>query len=531
MTDSNRVRRINSERIVWGILVGGALLLRALFATSRMVLGGDEMHYAESLNLFMRGRILEGLSDYWSFLYPFAAVPFGLIYGDAEVGLRILSILSGAALLLPCMAIAKRMWGGRAALFAGLFIALHTNLLIYSAAALTESFFSLLLMLALLAFVRAMQEGGRRDVVLTGLLLGLASLVRQEAQILLVIPLIFLMAGTGGHGLPRPLRARFTSSILLVLFFVLPLLPYALLLHEKTGRWHVQSKASVNLSSPLIWEDGLEREEYVYTLNEDGTDRRLNDIGKANPLGILWNGRHEIASRYAGKLADGAEQLPALFVTPFLLLLVPLGLFARRWRLKGQELLLVVVGVFPFVLYPLFDMQIRYLAPYLPVFLMWGGVGCAVLAGWIGENVSRARIVSAVTLFIVFGSLIPFSMHRYTLVKRGERLEYRRVGEWILQHEGSSARVISPPGTSYSYYARNPLATFIPWTDPSGLHEYARRMRFDYLVIGTDYIERYRPAMHALITDPERYGFEFLEGFAADSGGQTLVFRILPQGG
>jgi len=530
MTDSNRGYRAISERFAWGILVGGALLLRAMFSTSRMVLGGDEMHYAESLHLFMRGRFVDGASDYWSFLYPFAAVPFGLIYGDAEAGLRLLSTLSGAALLLPCMAIAKRLWGGRAALFAGLFIALHTNLLFYSAAAMTESFFSLLLMLALLTFVRAMQEGGRRDVILTGLLLGLACLVRQEAQFLLLLPLIFLLTGAGGKVFRGPIRTRFTAALLLVVFFIIPLVPHAVLIYEKAGRWHAQSKASVNLSSSLIWEEGLEREKYVYSLNEEGTDRRLNEVGKRSPLEILWKGRREIAGRYVRKLADGAEQLPVLFVTPFLLLLVPLGLFARRWRRRGEELLLVAVGVFPFILYPLFNVQVRYLVPYLPILLMWGGVGCAVLTVWIGENVSRARVISALTLFVVFGSLIPYSVQRYSSVRKGERLEFRHVGEWFLLHEGPEARILAPPGTSYSYYAGNPIATFIPWTDPKGLHEFSSRQHFDYLVIGTDYIERYRPAMRTLITDPERYGFEFLETFTTDSGGPTLVFRILPQG-
>jgi len=531
MTGSNRIERLVRERSVWGILVGGALLLRALFATSRMVLTGDETHYAESLHHFMRGGILEGLSDYWSFLYPFAAVPFGLICGDAEAGLRLLSILSGAALVVPSMVIAKRLWGGRAALFAGLFIALHTNLLLYSAAAMTESFFSLLLMLALLAFLGAVQGGGGRGVILTGLILGFASLVRQEAQILLLVPLIFLIAGTGGNGRPRPAAARLLSSLLLVLFFVLPLIPHALLLHRKTGRWFVQSKASVNLSSPLIWDDGLERERYVYTLNEEGTDRRINEIGSTSPLEIIWNGRREIAGRYVRELADGAERLPKLLVTPFLFLLVPLGLFGRRWRSRRAELLLVAFGVFPFVLYPLFDMHLRYLVPYLPVLLMWGGAGCAVLTGWMDENLSRSRIVSAATLFVIFVSLVPYSTKRYTTIRKGERLEYRRVGEWLGSHVGDSARIIAPPGTSYSYYAGNPIATFIPWTDAEGLHEYSRRMRFDYLVIGTDYVERYRPAMLPLLDEPERFGFELLKEFEYGDDRRIRVYRIAPDGG
>ncbi len=528
MTGSNRLYRAVNERIVWGILIGGALLLRAVFATSRMVLAGDETHYAESLHHFMRGGILEGLSDYWSFFYPFAALPFGFLYGDAESGLRLLSMLSGAALLIPTMAVAKRLWGGRAALFAGLFVALHTNLLIYSAAAMTESLFSLIVMLALLTFIRAAQEGGRRDLILTGLLLGLASLVRQEAQILLALFLVFTLAGLGGG---RSIRERVTALIVIIVFFVLPLVPHALLLHEKTGRWHLQSKASVNLSSPLIWEKGLERERYVYTLNDEGTDRRLNEIGARNPLGIIWAAKRQLAGRYIRELADGSEQVPNLFVTPFLMLLVPLGLFARRWRLKGQELLLVTLGVFPFVLYPLFDVQIRYLVPYLPIYLMWGGAGCAVIIGWIGDTASRSRFVPALTLIIVFGSLVPYSVHRYSSIKNAERLEYREVGRWIGRQVGSSARIISPPGTSYSYYAGNPITTFIPWTDPEGLHEFSCRLNFDYLVLERDYIASRRPAMSALLEEPGRYGFELLKVFDTTAERRILVYRVACKGG
>ena len=530
MTGPGRVQRTVDDRIVWGILVGGALLLRAVFATSRMVLSGDEMHYAESLHHFMGGRILEGFSDYWSFLYPFAALPFGLLYGDAEAGLRMLSICSGAALLLPCMLISKRLWGGRAALFAGLFIALHTILLSYSSAAMTESFFSLLLMLALLAFVRAMQEGELRFTILTGLLLGLASLVRQEAQLLVFLPLIFLLFRRRGEGGARPSARRAVTALLLLLFFLLPLVPHALLLHAKTGRWLVQSKASVNLSSPVIWKEGLEREEYVYTLDEEGRDRRLNEIGAGNPLSLLWSSRREIAGRYVRTITDGPRMLPVLLVTPFLLLLVPLGLFARRWRHRREELLLAAFGIFPFLLYPLFIVQVRYLVPYLPIYLMWGGVGCAVLTGWLRENVSGSRTIAALVLLVVFGSLVPYSTRRYATIKGAEPIEYRQVGEWIRLHEGKGARIIAPPGASYSYYAGNPIAAFIPWTGPRGLYEFSRRLEYDLLVLSEEYIERYRPMMAPLVDEPERYGFELLHLFDSGAGGRIFVYRIEPSG-
>ena len=146
----NPSNRNRSEFITWGILVGGALVLRGIFSSSRLVLGGDELHYAESLHRFLEGKILEGLSDYWSFFYPICAIPFGALMRDVESGLRLLSVLSGAALVIPCVVLARRLWGKRAARYAGLFIALHPILILFSADAMTESLYSLIIMLSIL---------------------------------------------------------------------------------------------------------------------------------------------------------------------------------------------------------------------------------------------------------------------------------------------------------------------------------------------------------------------------------------------
>jgi 4-amino-4-deoxy-L-arabinose transferase-like glycosyltransferase len=523
MSSSKTVR---GDRIIWGILIGGAFLLRALFTTARMVLSGDEVHYAESLHLFMQGRIIEGFSDYWSFFYPLAAVPFGLLYGDAETGLRLLSTISGTALLVPCMLMAKSLWGGRSALFVGLLAALHTNLLAFSSAAMTESFYSLLLMLALLFFMRRVREGGGANAILAGLMLGLAYLARQEAQFILFLFVLILLVGKGGIGVGGPARKRFAGVLLLVIFYAIPIIPYSAVLHEKTGRWQMGSKASVNLSSPLVWEGGLERERYVYSLDEDGVERRIEEIGKKNPLEILWRQKGAIAARYFEKFSRGTQLVPLLLVTPFLLVLVPIGLFGRKWGDKGPETMLLLVGLLPFILYPIFHIEIRYLVPYLPIYIMWGGVGCAVITKWLGENTSRGALVAALLLFVVFFSLVPYSVRRYAGIRRGQTLEYREVGRWIRERCEPGARILAPPGTSYSYYAGNPAATFIPWTDTDGLLGYARRHRFDYLVLDERYIIDSRPMLEPLLNDEGYPGLDRVMTFSSAAGGMVMLFRI-----
>jgi hypothetical protein len=519
-------KNFRGDRIIWGILFGGALLLRALFTSARLVLSGDEVHYAESLHLFMQGRIIEGLSDYWSFFYPFAAVPFGLIYGDAETGLRLLSAISGAVLLLPCMLIARNLWGSRSALFAGLLVALHTNLIVFSSAAMTESFYSLLLLLALFFFLRMMQEGRRRNLILAGLLLGLACLARQEAQFVLYLFVLILITGKGGMGVRGPARRRAAGVVLLILFYVIPLIPYSAVLYEKTGRWHTGSKASVNLSSPVVWEEGLDRERYVYSLDDVGMDRRIEEIGRMNPLVILWRQKGAIAARYFEEFSRGTRLVPLLLATPFLLVLVPVGLFGRRWREHGPETTLLLVGLFPFLLYPVFEVEIRYLVPYLPLYLLWGGAGCAVMMRWLEDNVARNALVAAVMLFVVFFSLVPYSIRRYSRIRQSQPIEYREIGLWIGERCESGVRILAPPGTSYSYYAGNPAATFIPWTDPEGLLRYARRHRFDYLVLEERYISSRRPMLGQLLSDEGYPGLERVKTFSPPNSGTVMLYRI-----
>ncbi|HUV36929.1 MAG TPA: glycosyltransferase family 39 protein [Patescibacteria group bacterium] len=508
-----------------GILAGGALVVRAAFLGCRMVLSGDEVHYAESLHRFMEGRFTEGFSDYWSFFYPFLALPFGKIYGSAEPALRLLSVICGGAVVVPCMLIARRLWGDRAALLAGILIALHPSLIQFSTAAMTESLSALLVSTALYLLIRFLQDGGRWFFVAGGVVLGLAYLTRQEAQfILALVVVVVLLAGAG----TVPRGKRLVRAAVLAAFFIVTILPSVFLLRAKTGRWTGGSKASVNLSSPLIWEDGIERERYVYGLNESGTGRRIDEIGRESVLATLWRQRDAVVSRYFPNLTRGVALLPNLLASPFLLLLVPLGLFGRGWRRGDRmiEFVLLLVGILPFVLYAVFRIDFRYLVPFLPVYLLWGARGCGVLVSWLRENVSPRPILSVITLFVILASLVPFTVRRYALLAASQPVEYREIGRWIRDNGGGGAMILAPSGWSVGYYAGNPLATFIPWTDPDGLIRYARYHRFEYLVLGTAYIEHARPALEPLVREPEYPGFELIHTFTDRSGGEILLYRL-----
>jgi 4-amino-4-deoxy-L-arabinose transferase-like glycosyltransferase len=497
-----------------GILAGGAFLFRLVFLSAPRVLTGDEGHYAESLFRFLHGRFLDGVSDYWSFLYPFAAIPFGALARDAETGLRLLSAVSGAAIVVPSMLIARQLWGGRAAVFAGLFVALHPNLISFSTAAITESLYSLLVMCALLLLLRGLDGRGMRAYAGAGALLGLAALVRPEAIAILVLFALFAAA-----------KAR--RAILLVLAFAVMLIPYFVLLHAATGEWTAGSKAAVNLSSPVVWQDDLAREEYVYSLNGEGTARRIDDLARESAPRVFWRQKGEIASRYGPKLAAGIGLLPLLFASPLLFVLVPLGLIGRRWRREGRsaEWLLIALGLFPFLFYSLFRVELRYLVPYLPVYLLWAGAGCDVLLDWFAARVSPRRAAAGALAALVFLSLVPYTINRYAAMTKSQPLEWREIGRRIAARLSPAPRILAHSGCSIGYYAGYPEATFIPWTDAAGLLRYAKHHRYECLVVDEGYFRAARPTLRSILDDPPPE-LRLLDEFRSASGGRILVYRI-----
>src|SRR5262245_43916724 len=115
-------------------------------------------------------------------LYPLIlAVALRVLPGPDLGVARGVSILMGALLIFPCAAIARRLFGDKAARRAACLVAVYPLLADMSSAAITESTFALLVTLAALALWRALEtEPSRKGGFVTwlpalaGVLLGLS---------------------------------------------------------------------------------------------------------------------------------------------------------------------------------------------------------------------------------------------------------------------------------------------------------------------------------------------------------------------
>jgi mannosyltransferase len=164
-------------RSFW-IVAGLTLLAAALrFAT----LGVQSYHHDEIVTAARIlggsfGQAMEGVRDSESAppLYYAVAWCWTQLLGTGEFGLRSVSAIAGVATVPVAYLIGRELLGSRAGVLAAGLVAANPMLLWYSQEARAYALFALLCAAATLFFVRALEAGRRRDVLLWGALSALA---------------------------------------------------------------------------------------------------------------------------------------------------------------------------------------------------------------------------------------------------------------------------------------------------------------------------------------------------------------------
>ena len=250
---------------------------------------------------------------YWPPGWPLAlSVPFSL-FGASPlvVGLfNLATAVLGGWLLLD---LARRVGGSElAARTALLLFAVYPNAIAYGPLALTEVFYTTLLLAICWLLV-----GGRKisTLVLAGLLLGVATLVK--AQTLVVVPLILAIELLGKEGFWRRLPAALAKIAALIALAALVVAPWTIRNHRELGRW-----VAVSTNGGA-------------TLFASNNDTARGDFTPQDPAFAAFDARKggdEVTHDAEGK-ALGLEWIkahPARFVQ-----LIPLKLF-RLWGPDGE---------------------------------------------------------------------------------------------------------------------------------------------------------------------------------------------------
>lgn len=152
--------------------------------------------YVEIFRLGPDGQLAKGqASAYYPPGYPYfvgviaLAVKSGAVPGSVAMVVGVVQAFLGAISAGFLGVIARKVWSARAGVLAAGIMAVYPNLVMHTAAILSETLCIFLVLAALLLVVTAPPEPGRKRLIQIGLVLGAAVMVRSV--VLPIIPVIF----------------------------------------------------------------------------------------------------------------------------------------------------------------------------------------------------------------------------------------------------------------------------------------------------------------------------------------------------
>jgi 4-amino-4-deoxy-L-arabinose transferase-like glycosyltransferase len=184
------------------LILAAALALRlfVLFTEgNRMFLGTDDDNYRESAEILLRSGILTyaGWKEPTVFIMPgyplLLAAIFWLAGSTSWLAARLFQVVVSIAALWFTVKLGTRLGGRRVGIAAGILAAVYPPNLMAPSFLLTETVFTCLLLLSLLAFGRAKDSGSLGWYGATGLVLALATYFRPTSGLLPVVFGVYLI--------------------------------------------------------------------------------------------------------------------------------------------------------------------------------------------------------------------------------------------------------------------------------------------------------------------------------------------------
>ncbi len=387
---------ISAEGKQWRVLPIAALtclaLLLDLYSLNSKSLWGDE-----GFTLFM-ARI--SLRDFWHIAHRgegnmvlyYALLRLWLHFGHSEFLVRAFSALWAVLTVPVAMALARRLFGGKAAILSGLLLALHPAEVYYAQEARAYSFAVFMAALSSWCFLRLLERKNSASWVLYGLISVLAVYVHLFTIFVLFaqwISLLFLKA--------QPLSRRFL--LLYAMVFAVLIAPMALFV----SRTYKAQVPWVSKTSP----DGFIALLQLLTLPK---------------VGVLLYLAGWMAAAYAYYLHRRDHGWPYLFAAGWLV--VPI-------------LLTVIVSVHKPMLAP------RFLLVCLPASVLLASAGFARLP--------RPYAVGAALLVALLSARSLASYYRNDKIKE----DWRGATRYVLSHSGPDDVVVVLPSYgryTFDYY-------------------------------------------------------------------------------
>lgn len=439
-------------------------------------------------------------------LFPILAGLLWKVTGDLELAGLLISALSGVVAVGAVYALARRLYGRPAALYAAALTAVFPPL-IYGATEVRVDplYASLYLLIAVVLWDTAARPGLLRGL-LAGGVVGLTYLTRPEGMVFLPLGAALILARAG-----RLWKVRFGRLLAalagMLLVFSLLAGPYVSFLHRHLGVRTLSARSPFTFI-PYFAEDWEKANFQAYAYPEriraewtrrGGMGWILREKGDEMARRLLHNfGVLFRIGRSEEILRMGLPPLPVSLAFA-LAVLALLGLLAkkirdRRWGYRESYILVLCLPLAPYFFLTDFltSQKLRYGYPYLFWLLIIGGTLAARPVSkriWRWAGSAGLVLCLALSLWLIPGKAarVPY--------------EYKLLGLWMREHlEGVGEATVMSQRLGVAFYAGARHVQTYPGTWPEIL-DYARETGADYLMVNDWTTPRLRPGAAFLLED------------------------------
>ncbi len=498
----------HQRRWVNGILfliLGLAFAVRLYWMiTQKGVMEGEYARLAE--NILAGKGYLSSLEEQpnlmYAPLYPVLIALLSHFTRDIELAGRLISVVSGAMLVLPMYFIGLHLHGKRTALICAALTAFHPLLIGFSSTVLTETTYLTFMMAGMYWGLRSLQLDSLRSCALAGFFFGLAYLIRPEAfaLVLLTILLVNVLGLFQRRGLRRLL---WLSGVSLAAFSILAL-PYIGFLRTQTGKFILEGKSRLNYTIGTRFNTGMAYNQAAWGISEElAEEGPLREAYRYAAFTPYPTGATDIA-RYVLTTSNRNKQI--LYETlvcfagfgPILLGLDFVGFYGEDWnknRLIGEIFLVSAFLLFIVVLLTAHLLQFRYFLSVLPLLIIWASKGIDHVSEWARSTASiltnrvlptGSRIVVAAQCLLSF-MLLLFALKSTAYVSeltegRYEQNVAKEAGLWLKQFRPGPKTIMTSNTTVIPYYSGSVMMA-LPYANSSLALRYIHKKNPDFVVL------------------------------------------------
>lgn len=304
------------------LLFVAAFLVRLLAVLGSAIFGTDGGGFLLMADWMAEGRFHDALSLTYHPLYPLLIALLRPVAGSAETAGNALSVILGAAAIIPLFLTMRAIFGRPAAFIVGLLYAFGPSILDVQSDVMTEGTYHFFLFSSMWLTLRMMEEPSLERGAVLGASAAAALLTRPEGLLAVVLAVAWPLAARDRF-LQRAGGVLVAAAVLLLL-----LSPYLLWVKSVRGRWALSARSSmISAEKAIAGETG----------GKGGLYRIYADsVFRMTALGIL------IPFHLAGlALLKNVGRRKALFYLSFMLGLMggPLAALQTHDFMSGRYLL------------------------------------------------------------------------------------------------------------------------------------------------------------------------------------------------